>query len=171
MHMKGVYMIRFFKLFPAFLAMLLAAFCFGGDNFPKADIDSLAWLAGDWAGDFEGNRFECHYTSPEGGAILSVSKEYHEGKRCFIEFEKFEESNSNIIMTPYPDGMQSVGFTLIGFDPAIKQAKFTNYRHDFPTEIIYELVEADKMLITVAGPGEKGRVELKVNLKKVKQAR
>lgn len=160
-------MAKITKLLPIAFILMAAAICTGDDNMLKPDISTLAWLEGDWSGDFEGNPFTCHYSSPEGGVILSISKEFPEGQPCFIEFEKFEQTDSGIVMTPYPNGKQSVPFTLIDYDPAIKKAKFANYEHDFPTEIIYELVEPNKMLIIVAGPGKEGRAELKVDLRRL----
>ena len=127
-------------------------------------IDDLAWLAGDWRGDFEGNPFECHYTTPQGGVILSVSKEFQGENRCFAEFEKFEAKDSGLILTPYPGGRQSVPFILVDYNPDFKKAKFENKEHDFPTDITYEITEPDKMLITVAGSQDGKRLELKVNL-------
>lgn len=150
-----------------FLSFILSVnICIAEDNM-KPDISTLDWLAGDWEGDFEGNPFECHYTSPDGGAILSVSKEFHEGKPCFIEFEKFIQTDSSIILTPYPGGKQSVEFALIEYDPSIKRAKFVNYEHDFPTEITYELTAESKMKIVIAGNHNGKRMELVVSLKKV----
>jgi len=158
---------RYFVLF-TIIVLLLTVTTTGTDNDLKVSkIESLSWLAGSWQGDFEGNSFECYYTTPKGGTILSMSKEFHKGKPCFIEFEKIEISGSDIILTPYPGGEKSVSFVLSDYDPEVNKAKFTNYEHDFPTEIIYELVETGKMVITVAGPHEDKHLELKMNLIKI----
>jgi len=132
-------------------------------------IASLSWLAGDWEGDFEGAPFACHYTTPQGGVILSISKEFQQDKSCFYEFEKFETIDDEIVMIPYPAGNVSVPFTLIDYDPKIKKAAFENNEHDFPTSLTYELTAPDILTILVAGPAEGGQKALKVNLTRVKK--
>lgn len=132
-------------------------------------IATLGWLAGNWEGDFEGVPFACHYTTPKGGVILSVSKEFRQDKSCFYEFEKFEALDNNIVMTPYPAGNISVPFTLIDYNPKIKKAVFENKDHDFPTSITYELAAPDNLTILVAGPAEGEQKLLKVNLIRLKK--
>jgi hypothetical protein len=127
-------------------------------------IQPLSWLEGSWRGDFEGNPFEAHYTSPQGGAILGMSKEFLKDGRCWIEYELFTNSGDTVKVTPYPGGEKSVSFVLTGYDPSIKYAVFENKTHDFPTDITYELIAADSLRILVAGPGKNGRKVLTVNL-------
>lgn len=130
-------------------------------------ISALGWLEGEWSGDLNGNRFEAYYTSPAGGQIISVSKEYLPDSTCFIEFERFEMRDGEIILTPYPGGTKSVPFRLTGFDPAITDAVFSNPGHDFPTEIRYHLISADSMDIHVSGPSEEGQIEFVLKLRRV----
>lgn len=156
------------NLIVGIVLMSMAGSAFAGDpDSSLAILESLNWLAGDWTGELAGNRFECHYTTPEGGAILSTSKEFGEDGSCFIEFEKFEPVNGAVTLTPYPGGEKSVGFILSDYDPLVKKARFVNPDHDFPTEITYALDGADKMIITVAGPGKQGAREFKINLSRI----
>ncbi len=112
-------------------------------------IDSLAWLAGHWKGELAGNPFETFYSTPEGGFILGISKEFHDNG-TFIEFEKFEDRDSTVIVVPYPNGRRSVEFTLTDFDPSVQYARFVNPDHDFPNEIVYT-VAGDTLTVVVSG--------------------
>jgi hypothetical protein len=133
------------------------------DSQPKQG-NGLSWLEGSWQGDFEGNPFEAHYTSPEGGSILSMSKEFLKDGRCWIEFERFTISGDSVLLTPYPQGEKSVSFVLTGHDPSVKKAVFENKAHDFPTDITYEMTAPDSLRILVAGPGKDGRKVLTLRL-------
>ncbi|HEX9941371.1 MAG TPA: DUF6265 family protein [Thermoanaerobaculia bacterium] len=122
-------------------------------------LEDLAWLAGSWAGEVRGagaaTRFETHYTSPEGGVILSTSKAFRsEGKLSWFEFERFESKDGRLTVTPYPNGKASVSFTLVEYDPAAKKAVFANPDHDYPNRITYQRVAEDRLLFIVAGNGK-----------------
>jgi Domain of unknown function (DUF6265) len=129
-------------------------------------IHDLEWLSGQWIGDFEGNRFEAHYSGPDGNVILSASKEFTK-KGCFFEFERFEESQGTVILTPYPNGKESVSFKLVNYNPSLKKASFENLDHDFPTDITYHRVTEDSLKIYVGGPSKDGRIVFQVSLKRV----
>lgn len=122
----------------------------------SARIEDLSWLAGSWAGEVKGagatTRFETHYTTPEGGVILSSSKAFRpEGKLSWFEFERFETKGGALVVTPYPGGKPSVSFTLVEYDPAAKKAVFANAEHDYPNRITYQRVAPDRLLFIVAG--------------------
>jgi hypothetical protein len=118
---------------------------------PLEILSDMRWLEGAWRGDFEGTPFEAIYSGPDGGAIISVSKEYHQGKRCFFEFEKFLVEGDTIVMTPYPNGEKSDSFPLKSYDINLKQAIFENKAHDFPTTFSYRRLSSDTLLIVVSG--------------------
>lgn len=115
-------------------------------------LQSLHWLAGTW----RGADFEATYTSPEGGMILSASKAFTEGRVSFFEFERFHVEGDAVIFRPYPAGVGSALFRLAEHDPEARRAVFVNPAHDFPTELAYERVGDDQLVITVSGPGEAG---------------
>ena len=150
------------------IIVLVTPTVFGDTSRVEVTIDDLGWLEGHWAGEFEGTPFEAYYTSTEGEAILSVSKEFIDEDHCFIEFEKFIVKDGQIILTPYPNGKQSVDFVLVDYNPESKSARFENLDHDFPTDITYRSITNDSLLIQVAGPGKDGRQVLEINLKRRK---
>jgi hypothetical protein len=118
---------------------------------PDEILSDMRWLEGAWRGDFEGTPFEAIYSGPDGGAIISISKEYHKGKRCFYEFEKFLIEADTVVMTPYPNGEKSDSFPLLNYDMNLKAAIFENKAHDFPTTFSYRRLSSDTLLIVVSG--------------------
>jgi len=106
-------------------------------NDPHKIIQEMNWLAGSWHGDFEGSEFETHYTTPRGGVIISVSKEFNSdtSSSCFFEFEKFEVKGDSVYMTPYPNGKMSDSFGMIEYDNQAQKAVFENKNHSFPTNL------------------------------------
>lgn len=126
-----------------------------------SDAAALEWLAGRWLGTVEGargvSRFEAHYTTPQGGAVLGMSKSFGEGDRLlWFEFERFEVREGVLSVTPYPNGRPSVTFKLKSYDAAAKKAVFANPEHDFPTEISYQRVADDRVQLVVSGPTQAG---------------
>ncbi|MGH7509782.1 MAG: DUF6265 family protein [Gemmatimonadales bacterium] len=120
-------------------------------------ISELSWLEGIWRGRVGSREFEARYTSPEGGLILSASKYTAQGKAVGFEFERFEEKDGTLVLTPYPDGKMSVSFRLARHDPDARVAVFENPAHDFPTRISYQRVAEDSLTILVSGPGKDGK--------------
>lgn len=123
-------------------------------------LASLDWLAGTWRD--EG--FEAHYTSPEGGMILSTSKNYAGGRVVFFEFERIEIQDDSVVYIPYPAGKASVTFTLVDYDPKKKRVRFENKEHDFPKDLTFERIATDQLRIFLTGE-EKGKyrtLELKL---------
>lgn len=121
-----------------------------------ARLEDLSWLAGSWSGEVKGSapgtRFETHYTTPQGGVILSSSKAFgQDGKLRWFELERFEARDGVLQVTPYPNGKASVSFTLVEYDPAAKKAVFANPQHDYPKRITYQRVADDRLLFVVEG--------------------
>jgi Domain of unknown function (DUF6265) len=129
-----------------------------GDFFEPPRVSDLAWLEGVWQGRIGTRDFEARYTGPEGGLILSVSKYSVNGRAAGFEFERFEEKDGHVVLTPYPDGKASPAtFRLTDYDQKSRRAVFENPKHDFPTKISYQLVADDSLTILVSGPGKGGK--------------
>lgn len=119
---------------------------------PKVAIEQLGFLAGNWIGTFPGGRWESAYTTPEGGMILSSSKEFRGDRVVMIEFEHFMTIEGEVVLTPYPFGKKSsTTFKLTEFDEAKKRVVFANPEHDFPNTIIYERTKPNELVIQVIG--------------------
>jgi hypothetical protein len=121
-------------------------------------ISDLPWLEGVWRGRVGSRDFEARYTGPEGGVVLSASKYIAQGKAAGFEFERFEEKDGHVVLTPYPEGKESPAtFRLTDFDQKTRRAVFENPEHDFPTKISYQRVAEDSLTILVSGPGKDGK--------------
>lgn len=121
-------------------------------------VADLGWLAGTWQGTLEnGAQFEAHYTTADGGRILSMSKEVRDGRAVFFEFELFHEREGVVIYQPFPNGRPSAhDFPLTGFeaDGESRKAVFENKAHDFPQAITFAQPTPDSLVITLSGPGK-----------------
>ena len=85
-----------------------------------------------------------------------------------FELERFVATEETIILTPFPFGRASSDdFHLVDFQDGSKRARFISPEHDFPTEIVYELVGPDELHITIAGDQNGKRVEVPAILRRV----
>jgi hypothetical protein len=125
---------------------------------PKVAIEQLSFLTGNWSGTFPGGKWESAYSTPDGGMIVSASKEFRGDRVVMIEFEHFQTVDGQVVVTPYPFGKKSsVSFKLSEFDEAKNRVVFANPEHDFPNTLIYERTNPNELVIQVIGTmrGEK----------------
>ena len=123
-------------------------------------IRDLAWLEGTWQGKVGERDFEARYSGADGGQVLSASKYTKEGVAAGFEFERFEELDGTLVLTPFPEGKSSVTFKLAELEPTSRRAVFENLAHDFPTRLSYQRVADNKLTILVSGPGEDGKEQV-----------
>jgi hypothetical protein len=123
-------------------------------------IRDLAWLEGTWQGKVGERDFEARYSGADGGQVLSASKYTKEGVAAGFEFERFEELDGTLVLTPFPEGKSSVTFKLGELEPRSRRAVFENLAHDFPTRLSYQRVADNKLTILVSGPGEDGKEQV-----------
>jgi hypothetical protein len=144
------------------LVLLLSSAASPLPHFPASPptIGDLAWLEGVWRGKIGGREFEARYSGADGGQVLSASKYTKEGKPAGFEFERFEELEGTLVVTPFPEGKSSVTFKLSEFEPKLRRAVFENLAHDFPTRLSYQRVADNKLTILVSGPGEDGNEQV-----------
>ena len=142
-------MTRILSRMRIFLACsLLAVLAAGKDG--GNTVASMGWLAGNWQGPMGDGTFAAHYSTPDGGKILSFS-ELRKGDRvAFYEFETFETKDGTVLLTPYPGGGKRASFTLTSVEE--KKAVFENPKKDFPTRIVYHRAADDRLLITLSDP-------------------
>lgn len=127
---------------------------------PEQTLAQMDWLAGSWSGEMWGGVFHAHYSTPEGGKILSHSRLMRGEKEAFFEFELFEVREGVPYLQPFPGGQKAVGFPLASHDPKARKAIFENPTKDYPTRITYQRVSDDELLITLDDPtGASDKVE------------
>ena len=126
------------------------------------DLADMGWLAGYWAGEMWGGDFHAHYSTPEGGLILSHSRLLKEGRESFYEFEVFGPASEELVwLQPFPGGKKAVGFKLKELDREARKATFEQPEKDFPTRMVYHRVSDDELVITLDDPhGESDKVEV-----------
>ena len=123
-------------------------------------IRDLAWLEGTWQGRVGERDFEARYSGADGGQILSASKYTKEGVAAGFEFERFEELDGTLVLTPFREGKSSVTFKLAELEPTTRRALFENLAHDFPTRLSFQRVADNKLTILVSGPAEDGKEQV-----------
>ena len=140
------------------------------DPLPKPSdiLASLEWLEGAWRGQVNMNVFEASYTSPEGGEILSCSKEIANGRCVFYELERFLVEKDEVVLVPHPGGKASIKFPLSDWDPTARKVTFENLTHDFPKTFVYHRAADDRLVITLTGL-ENGKTRTEVYDLKRKQ--
>ena len=149
----------------AFLSMFVVLFSSLASPLPRLpasppSIRDLAWLEGTWQGKVGERDFEARYSGADGGQVLSASKYTKEGVAAGFEFERFEELDGTLVLTPFPEGKSSVTFKLGELEPTSRRAVFENLAHDFPTRLSYQRVADNKLTILVSGPGEDGQEQV-----------
>lgn len=124
------------------------------DPSPVEQMAYLHWLTGHWRNE----HLEAHYSAPEGGEILSWTKQYKEGRVRFFEFERFAVIEGHLTLIPYPGGKRSKhDFPMAELDPIAQRVLFVNPEHDWPTHLEYHRETEDRLRIRVWGPGNDGQ--------------
>ena len=119
---------------------------------PEEAIADMGWLAGTWSGDMWGGRFVAHYSTPDGGRILSFSQLTRNGSEAFYEFEVFAPDGDAVRLQPFPGGKRADVLTLTSVSAAERRAVFENPDKDYPTHIVYECPTEDELVITLSDP-------------------
>jgi hypothetical protein len=101
-----------------------------------ASIDSLAWLAGSWAGSDDGRDHEEHWTTPKGGAMVGMHRTVRGGRMVEFEFLRIEVRDGALVYLSMPNGRSpATPFSLKTLDG--ERVVFENPAHDFPQRVIY----------------------------------
>jgi hypothetical protein len=119
-----------------------------------AGVAELAWLAGSWKQISSDAPMEALITSPSGGIVMSTWKVVSPAGLEFYEFEKIEEKDGIVLLTPYPFGQQGVSFA--AKEISSTKAVFENPENAFPSRISYLLGEGGALGVRVEGTDERG---------------
>lgn len=133
---------------------------------PAEQIASMDWLAGDWVGENWGGLFHAYYCTPEGGRVMSYSYLEKGGKKTYFEFEVFEPEGENVVFRPFPGGKKATPLTMTACDAKKRKVVFENPEKDFPTKIVYQRVEDDRLVITLSDPHHDSDKTEKFDLKR-----
>ena len=114
---------------PHLLAALLIAAIQTAVAQQKPELPNLGIFAGTWRGvSSSGTNAEEIISAPEGGVMVSVGREFQDGKCVFYDLVVFAEKNGTVVLIPHPNGKRSqYVFPLIAFDGAAKRATFRDF--------------------------------------------
>ena len=128
------------------------------DSRPSDPCSSLAFLAGDWESRSAKESFRAHYSTPEGGLVLGVSKSIEGGKAVFFELEVFRAEGAELVLQPYPGAKPAAAFRSTQLSAT--QVTFANPSNGFPSVIVYACPSKDRLEITLRGKGPEQRFVL-----------
>jgi hypothetical protein len=116
--------------------LILSAAAPGAARQAKPTLESLAWIAGSWAGAAGGVEMEEHWTAPKGNTMIGIHRDVGKGRTLVFEFLRIEQQGDRIVYLSMPNGRSpATAFPLkevIG-----TRVVFENPTHDFPQRIIY----------------------------------
>lgn len=144
-------------------AILLLAAPTAGEPF---SIDDVAFIAGHWVGTGDGGIYEEIWLPPAGKMLVGLHRDVKDDGRVFFEFLRIEARGDGIYYVAKPSNQPETEFRLDhaaadadGVSPAGPPAdgminaavRFSNPDHDFPQEIIYELMGDGALRASIHG--------------------
>jgi hypothetical protein len=112
----------------AFLLLLLTAPVMRADDFPS-------WMAGSWSGEVDGVKMEEHWTTADGGLMVSMHRDVMANGKAWFEFARIEKKNGVLTFMAMPGGQSPTPFPLKTI--AERRVVFENPEHDYPQRITY----------------------------------
>jgi hypothetical protein len=119
----------------------------------EAAISRLAWIAGHWCMDREGERIEEQWLAPQGGLLIGMGRTVAAGKARAFEFMRIEQLSGVPTLLAQPMGEPPVAFRLTRSGEG--WAQFENPGHEFPKLVEYRRT-AQGLHAHIAGPGKDG---------------
>ncbi len=104
---------------------------------PLRDVTTLGWLAGSWAEEGKGFRWEEHWTAPAGGTMVGMARMVQDGATAFTEALRIEQRQDGIVYVATPSNQPTTEFLLV--EHTGWQAVFSNPAHKTPSTIGYRL--------------------------------
>ena len=65
---------------------------------PKANIQQVSWITGQWKGEAFGGITEENWSEPSGGSMMATFKLISDGKVSFYEIETISEVNNSLLL-------------------------------------------------------------------------
>jgi hypothetical protein len=120
----------------------------------KADVATLAWLAGSWQGTAGGVEMEELWLAPKGGAMVGLHRDVAGGRMVSFEFLRIEADADGLVYQASPRGRPATPFRLV--ESAKNRVVFANPQHDFPQRILYWLADDGRLHARIEGE-QKGK--------------
>ena len=120
----------------AFVAMALVGSPAAAIEPVAAEIEDLAWMAGNWSLDGGAMVTEERWLGPAGGTMVGLNRTVEGDHTTGFEFLRLAERNGGVVLYASPAGRcPATEFVLIEVDA--ESAVFANPDHDFPQQISY----------------------------------
>jgi hypothetical protein len=121
-------------------------------------VKDVEWIAGCWESTSSGRHIVEHWTSPEGGTMMGVSRTVVDGKTTEWEFLIIRSGARGLDYVAKPSGQPEATFTASRVSGT--EVVFENLAHDFPTRIIYQR-DGDTLVASIEGPrnGQTRRID------------
>ncbi len=150
----------FFSVFVAFCCSTSALLAADSEAARPVPIESLRWMAGEWAFERNGRMVTEHWMAPAGGTMLGMSRTVADGKTVDYEFVVLRiDASGDIFYVVKPLGQAETAFKLVRADA--RTVVFENPLNDFPQRISYTLQDDGTLLAAIEGTrnGKARRVE------------
>ena len=130
------------------LALLLAApVAAAGD---AVGLSDLSWLAGCWAFERDGKRYEEVWLAPTADQAQGMARTTRDGKTLSYEFTLLKSGpGGEIHYVANPSGQREAAFQLVKLLGT--RAEFANPAHDFPQRIVYKYAPPDRLDARIEG--------------------
>lgn len=128
-------------------ALLLAC----GTAVPAAPtIDQLGWLAGCWAFERSGARYEEVWLAPASDGAMGMARTVRNDKTVNHEFTRLTvDPDGRVAYVANPSGQEQAVFPLKSLEGM--RAVFENTAHDFPHRVIYAYTAPDRLDARIEG--------------------
>jgi len=118
---------------------------------PALVAEDFLFMSGSWQLGSGANLTEEHWTLPNAGSLIGMSRTIRGGKTTFFEFLRLEQGKDGVDYVAQPGGrFPPTRFRCTSLEG--KKAVFENTLHDFPTRITYERTSDDELIAIVSGP-------------------
>ena len=114
-----------------------------------SEVESLAWMAGNWSGPVGRGHGEEIWIAPKAGVMLGMSRTIRQDKMIAFEFLRIEKRPDGIYYVAQPGGRPPTDFKLTQSTEAL--AVFENPKHDYPKVITYRLEGGTTLVATTEG--------------------
>ena len=125
----------------------------------QSAANDLAWLSGDWEYTVNGRHVTEHWSRPEGGTLIGVSRTVKDGETTAYEHLIIRPGKDGTLeYVAKPHNQPEAAFKLIKADK--QSVVFENKEHDFPQRIMYAL-KGDALTAAIEGSanGKDRRIE------------
>lgn len=138
---------------------MLTNLVFAAAAMTQTTAPDLAWMSGDWEFTANGRHVTEHWSKPEGGTLIGMSRTVRDGKTIAYEHLLIRPGKDGTLeYIAKPSNQPEAAFKLIRVDKL--SAVFENKEHDFPQRIMYTL-KGDALTAAIEGKanGQDRRIE------------